>query len=170
MNPNRTIRLEKLTFNIGAGKEQAVLEKGVKLIEYVTGIAPVRTKATKRIPAWGLRPGLPIGCKLTLRGKEIKDFVRRLLKAKNNALGQNNFDKHGNIAFGINEYIDIEGVKYNPEIGLMGLQVCITLTRNGYRIKRRRIKQKSLPEKQIINKQEAIEFVKKEFGTKVEEV
>ncbi|MFH1439899.1 MAG: 50S ribosomal protein L5 [Candidatus Woesearchaeota archaeon] len=169
MNPNRKIKIEKITLNIGAGKDQGLLDKGVKLIKYVTGIEPMKTKTTKRIPAWGLRPGLPIGCKLTLRGKNMRDFVVRFLKAKNNILKLNNFDADGNIAFGVEEYIDVPGVKYNPELGLMGFQVCFTVSRNGYRVKNRKIKKKSISLKHKVTKEESVEFIKSEFGIKVED-
>ncbi len=170
-NPNKEIKIEKITFNFGAGKDQSMLEKGVKLIEYLTGVAPVKTKASKRIPAWGLRPGLPIGCKLTIREKaKVDDFIRRFLKAKSNNLKKSNFDHHGNVAFGVHEYIDIGGVKYNPELGLMGLQFCITLARNGYRVKKRKImKLKSLPAHHQITQDEAIEFMKQKYNVTVEE-
>ena len=169
MNPNKQIQIEKVTLNFGAGKDQKLLEKGVELIKYITGTNPVKTKATKRIPGWGLRPGLPIGCKITIRSKDKVDYVKRFLKAKADILKRNNFDKHGNIAFGVHEYIDIEGVEYNPDLGLIGLQICVTLKRNGYRIKKRKSLKRSIPKNHQITQDEAIEFVKKEFNVKVEE-
>ncbi|MBT4540323.1 50S ribosomal protein L5 [Candidatus Woesearchaeota archaeon] len=169
MNVNKQIQIEKITLNFGAGKDQSMLEKGMKLIEYITGIKPIKTKATKRIPGWGLRPGLPIGCKLTIRDKTKADYVKRFLKAKADILKQSNFDQHGNIAFGVHEYIDIDGVEYNPDLGLIGLQICITLKRNGYRIKKRKIMKRSIPKTHQITQEESIEFMKKEFNVKVEE-
>ncbi|MBW2996078.1 50S ribosomal protein L5 [Candidatus Woesearchaeota archaeon] len=169
MNPMRNIRIEKITLNIGTGKEQPRLEKGMNLLKTITGIAPVKTTATKRIPGWGLRPGLPIGCKLTLRKKAAKQLLIRLLEAKDNILSPNQFDSNGNLAFGLAEYIDIPDVKYDPEIGMMGLEVCITLERPGFRVKRRKLKQKKIPVKHKITKQEAIDFMSKEFNIKVGE-
>lgn len=169
MNQNKNIKIEKITFNLGAGKDQNLLEKGMKLIEYMTGVKPIKTTAKKRIPVWGLRPGLPIGCKLTLRGKDKIELLARLLKAKNNALNRSNFDQQGNISFGIHEYIDVPDVKYNPDLGLLGFQVCVTLERNGYRIKKRRIMTKQLPKRHVITQDEGIEFIKKQFNIKVEE-
>jgi len=67
MNPMKVIRIEKITLNIGAGKDQNRLDKAKILLKHVTGIEPVKTVTKKRIPNWGLRPGLPIGCKITLR-------------------------------------------------------------------------------------------------------
>lgn len=164
MNPMRNIRIEKLTLNIGSGKDQTKLEKGVQLLKAVTGIEPVKTITNKRIAAWGLRPGLPIGCKITLRKTPARQLITRLLAAKENTLQETNFDETGNISFGIHEYIDIPGVKYNPAIGMLGLQVCITLERPGYRIKRRRKSPTKIPKKHTIAKQEAMQYMQTQFG------
>src|SRR3989344_1330891 len=169
MNSMRQISIEKVTLNIGAGKDQAKLEKGVKLINSIAGKMPVKTYTKKRIQEWGLRPGLAIGCKLTLRKDYAEEILKRLLESKDNALGEGNFDGEGNISFGINEYIDIPGVKYDPDIGIMGLQVCITLKRNGFRIKRRAIKQCAIPQKHRIKKEDAIDFLKNIFNLKISE-
>ena len=168
-NLMRNIKIEKITLNIGAGKDQAKLEKGVKLLKNITGINPIKTITQKRIAGWGLRPGLPIGCKLTLRGKVARDILVRLLDAKENRLNERQFDNIGNVAFGIREYIDIPGAKYDPEIGVMGLEVCVTLERNGFRIKKRKLKNKKISSRHRIMKEEAIEFMKKEFNVKMGE-
>ena len=91
MNPMRNIRIGKVTLNVGAGKEQTKLEKGILLLKHITGINPVKTFTNKRIPTWGLRPGLPIGCKLTLRGKSAKEMLIRLLSAKDNTLNERQY-------------------------------------------------------------------------------
>ena len=169
MNPMREIRVEKVTLNIGAGKDQNVLEKGVKLLKNLTGVAPIKTTTQKRIAAWGLRPGLPIGCKITLRKKKGEEMLSRALDAKDFLLKKNQFDENGNLAFGVPEYIDIKDAKYDPEIGMMGLEVCVTLERPGYRIKRRRLQQKKIPFKHRISKLEAIEYMKNRFNVKFEE-
>ena len=167
MNSMKKIRIEKLTLNIGSGKEQNILDKGMKLIKNITGRTPVKTITQKRIPGWGLRPGLPIGCKLTLRRKKAEELLLRLLDAKSFTLNEKQFDLFGNISFGIPEYIDIKDAKYDPEIGIMGLQACVTLERPGFRIRKRKIKQKKVPLKHRIKKQEAIEFMKKKYNIKM---
>lgn len=167
MNQMRNIRIEKLTLNIGAGKEQAKLEKGIKLIKSVAGVEPIKTFTNKRIPTWGLRPGLPIGCKLTLRKGKAKELLKKLLDAIDFRLKPSNFDENGSVAFGIHEYIDIPGVNYDPEIGIMGLEVCVTLERPGFRVRRRKLKQKKIPSRHKIKKEEAIDFMKKGFNVKV---
>ena len=169
MNSMKQISVEKVTLNIGAGNDQTKLEKGVKLIGNITGYKPVKTFTKKRIQEWGLRPGLPIGCKLTLRKESAIDLLKRLLEAKDNTLYVSNVDNEGNVSFGINEYIDIPGVKYDPDVGIMGLQVCITLKRNGFRIKHRAIKRCTIPRKHRIKKEEAIDFLKNTFNLKISE-
>lgn len=165
----RRIKVGKLTLNIGAGKDSQLLEKGVKLLEQLTGVPPVKTITQKRIPNWNLRPGLPIGCKVTLRGEDAEKVIARLLTAKENRLQDRNYDDAGNISFGIPEYIDIEGSKYDPAIGIIGLQACITLTRPGYRVKNRRIRSASLGKRHVIRKQEAVMFMNERFKTALEE-
>ena len=169
MNAMKQISVEKVTLNIGAGKDQARLEKGIKLINSIAGHNPVRTFAKKRIQEWGLRPGLPIGCKLTLRKKEALELLKRLFEAKDNTLQVSNLDNEGNISFGINEYIDIPGVKYDPDIGIMGLQVCITLKRSGFRVKSRALKRHAIPRKHRVKREDAIDFMKNMFNLKVGE-
>jgi len=163
----REIRIEKVTLNIGAGKDQARLDKGIMLLSTIANMTPVKTITKKRIQEWGLRPGLPIGCKLTLRKDKAAKILPRLLEAVDNTLRDQNFDNDGNIAFGIHEYIEIPEVKYDPRIGIMGLQVCVTLERPGYRIKRRKILTRKIPFKHRIAKQEAIDFMNKNFNVKV---
>ena len=168
-NPMRNIRIEKVTLNIGAGKDQKMLEKGQTLLKNITGIDPVTTKTEKRIASWGLRPGLPVGCKLTLRGPEAEKLLKRLIEAKDNQLNNNNFDGSGNIAFGIHEYIEIPGVEYDPQIGVIGLQVCISLERPGFRIKKKRIRKAKVGKAHRITKDESIAFMKSNFKISMEE-
>lgn len=168
-NAMRAIRVEKLTLNIGAGKNPAKLDKGIKLLKSITGVEPVKTFSRKRIPAWGLRPGLPIGCKLTLRKQAAYELLPRLLRARDNKLLATQFDNAGNVSFGIPEYVDIPNIKYDPDIGIMGFEVCVTLQRNGYRIKRRRIRRTDVPSTHTINRVDAMSFLHKQFDTVISE-
>jgi large subunit ribosomal protein L5 len=165
----RTIKIEKVTLNVGAGKDQNKLDKAKILLKHITGIEPVKTVTNKRIPTWGIRPGLPIGCKLTLRKEKAAELLKQLLEAKDNVLKESQFDERGNISFGIHEYIDIPNVKYEPKIGMMGFQICITLERPGFRIKKRSLKKTKVSKRHNITKQESIEFMKKEFSIKIGE-
>ncbi|MBI4143685.1 50S ribosomal protein L5 [Candidatus Woesearchaeota archaeon] len=168
MNPMKKLKVEKVTLNFGAGKDQARLEKGIKIIKSITGKDPLKTITEKRIPVWGVRPGLPIGAKITLRKKEAQELIKRLLAAKENKLKESNFDTKGSISFGIQEYIDIPGTKYDPAIGVLGLQACITLERAGFRVKKRRLKPSKIGKAHQIQKEEAKKFLQESFNIKVE--
>lgn len=164
-NIMKNIRIEKITLNIGAGKNEELLKKGLKLLNKITSTKPVETKTRKRIPGWGLRPGLAIGCKVTTRN-DCEKLLKRLLAAKDNALDQGNFDNQGNFSFGIPEYIDIGGLEYDPELRIMGLEVAVTLERPGFRVKQRALKTASVGKNHQISKAEAISFVK-QLGVEV---
>lgn len=168
-NVMKEIRIEKLTLNIGAGKDQTLLEKGLKLLKSMTGMTPIKTVTNKRIPTWGLRPGLPIGCKVTLRGKKAAELLKRLLESKANKLKESQFDDYGNIAFGIPEYIDIPDAKYDPEIGIIGLEACVTLERPGFRIKKRNLCKGKIAKGHQIKKEDAINFMTSNFKIKMGE-
>lgn len=169
MNIMQKARIEKVTLNVGAGKDQNKLSKGVTVLKMLTGIEPVKTKTQLRVPSWGLRPGLPIGCKLTLRGEKARELLKRLIEAKDNILLPSYFDQAGNISFGIAEYIDIPGTKYDPKIGVIGLQVCVTLEKPGYRVKKRRIMPRKISKKHTVTKEEAMSFMTDEFKIKIGE-
>ena len=164
MNQVKTLRIDKVTLNFGAGKDQQRLEKGMQLIKMITGKDAVKTTTQARIPGWGLRPGLPIGLKLTLRGQEAEDVVKRLLEARENRLKESCVDNYGNVSFGLSEYIDIPGVKYDPKIGVIGLQASITLTRPGYRVMRRKLKTTAIGKTHRVNKEEAKAFMEEHFS------
>ncbi|MBN2368542.1 50S ribosomal protein L5 [Candidatus Woesearchaeota archaeon] len=165
----RQIRIEKLTLNIGAGTNQDTLKKGMKLLKNLTGKDLVKTISQKRIPSWGVRPGLPVGCKTILRGEEAEKILIRLIAAKDNKLNESCFDSQGNVAFGIHEYIDVPDLNYDPSIGIMGFQVCVTLSRPGYRVKYRKKLNRKLGKGHIITKEESIAFFKQKFGISLNE-
>jgi len=165
-NNMKNIRIAKITLNIGSGKNEDMLKKGLKLLAKLSTVKPVKTISNKRIPTWGLRPGLEIGCKVTIRDG-TKELLKRLLVAKENILSLKNFDNSGNFSFGIPEYIDIEGLEYDPDLKVMGLEAAVTLERPGYRVKKRKIKSSSVGKTHQVSKEDAIAFVK-ELGVEVQ--
>ena len=136
----------------------------MKLLERITGAKPISTITNKRIPTWNLRPGLPVGCKVTVR-KNTTELLNRLLQGVDNQLSKRQINP-GTFAFGIKEYIEIPGLKYDPELKVLGLEVTVTLERKGYRIKRRRIKPKKIGKTHQITKEETLDFLKNDFDVK----
>ena len=163
------IQLGKVTVNIGVGASGEALEKAGKLLEKICEQKPVRTVSKSRIPGWGLRKKQPIGVKVTLRGKKARDFVNTVVEAKDRVLRPKQFDENGNFAFGISEYIDVPGLKYDPEIGIYGFDVCVTLEKKGYRIHKRKRMKRKVPISHKLTKAEAIEWVEKNLNIKVTE-
>jgi large subunit ribosomal protein L5 len=168
MNPMQKPGIEKVTVNMGVGQAGEELNKAQQILEKITGVKAVRTKCKVKQPLWGIREGLTIGIKTTLRGEKAEEFLKKALQAKDNTLRVKNFDQTGNFAFGINEYIDLAGIKYDPQLGIRGFDVVVTMNKPGYRIKRRKIAKKKLPLKHRVKKDETIGFVKEKFGVEIE--
>ena len=164
----REVKIEKLVLNIGTKGDVEQLKKAVTLLGSISGKKVVETHAKKRLAAWKIRPGLPIGAKVTLRGKDAKELLIRLLSAVDNNLNPKCFTENG-FSFGIAEYIDIPEVKYDPKVGIIGLDVCVTLKRAGYRIKQRRILKKKIHKRHTITKQDAMAFAQEKFKVKTDD-
>jgi len=168
-NLMRQIKIEKITLNIGVGQPGEKLDKAVILLQSITGQKPIKTRTMKRIPTWGLRPRLEIGCKVTIRGKKAEILLNRLLEAVDRTLPDKNFDMLGNISFGIPEYIDIPQVSYNPDIGIIGLEAAVTFQRCGYRIAKRRYKKTSIGPKHKISKEDTLNYLTTKFKVRLKQ-
>ncbi|KAG2475475.1 MAG: hypothetical protein NPMRTH5_1530001 [Nitrosopumilales archaeon] len=93
--------------------------------------------------------------------------MKRLFEAKGNEAKAKSFDNFGNYSFGMKEHIDIPGVKYDPQIGILGLDIAITLSRPGFNIRFRSKHKSKIGKSHIITKKEAQDFLTEEFGIQV---
>lgn len=168
MNPMEQVRINKATVNIGVGQGGEELVRAEKLLTNITGQKPVRTFSKVTNPEFGIRKRQPIGCKVTLRKQKAVDTVKLILEGIDRKISASQFDKQGNVSFGIHEHIDIPGMRYDPEIGIFGMDVAITFEKPGYRIKRRKIQNKKIPTKHQITKEETMEFMKETFQVNLE--
>lgn len=160
-NSMREIKIEKVVLSVGGIGEY--LEKGVKLLKMLTGKNPAKTKSRKRIPSLSVRPGLEIGTVVTLR-RDYDDLLRKLLITVDNTLKRKQMSEN-NFSFGIKEYIEIPGVEYQREIGIIGFDVTIVFKRAGRRVKLKKIKQGRIPKRQVITREEIIKFMEDNFQT-----
>ncbi|MCC7552823.1 50S ribosomal protein L5 [Candidatus Micrarchaeota archaeon] len=162
------ILVEKVTLNIGAGEGGQKLENAKLLLERLSGRKAIKTLSKTRNPVFHIKKGDPIGVKVTLRGKLAEDILKKSLKAAENKISKKSIDKFGNFSFGVKEYIDYPGIKYDPTIGIIGFDVCVTLKRKGTRIEKRRIKQTKIGKKHKIKKEESINFIKEKYNINIE--
>lgn len=166
-NPMIKPKIEKVVVNISVGKPGEPLEKATKVLKDLTGQTPCKRKAKKSIRDFGIRRGEPMACIVTLRKEKALEFLKKVLPVIDNKLSKGSFDQYGNVSFGIKEHIEIRGVKYDPEIGIFGMDVCISLSRPGYRVKNRRRKKAKIGSKHILKPEEAMVFVKDSLGVEV---
>ncbi len=163
-NPMLKPRIEKVVVNMSVGKSGEPLEKAAKVLEQVTGQKPCKRKAKKTIRDFGIRKGEPIACLVTLRDENAIDFLKRALQAVESRISKDRFDQYGNFSFGIKEHIDIPGTKYIPELGIHGMDISVVISRLGQRVKLRHRAKSKVGVKQRLTPEEAMAFVKDEFG------
>ncbi|MGQ9530394.1 MAG: 50S ribosomal protein L5 [Candidatus Bathycorpusculaceae bacterium] len=166
-NPTLKPKIEKVVVNISVGKSGDPLEKAAKVLKELTGQTPCKRKAKKTIRDFGIRRGEPISCIVTLRKQRAMEFLKKVLPVIDNKISKEKFDREGNFSFGIKEHIEISGVKYDPEIGIFGMDVCVSLSRPGYRVKNRRKGKAQIGSKHILTPQEAMVFVKDNLGVEI---
>jgi len=162
----KRIGIDKIVVNIGVGKSGEPVERAKHALEELTGKKPAVRGARENVRDFGIHKGEPIGAIVTLRRYDALEFLKRVLESKGNLLKASSFDTYGNISLGIREHIDIPGTKYNPDIGIFGMDICVSVTRPGYRIARKR-NPKKIGKHHRISKEESIGFFKKKFGVEV---
>ncbi len=152
---------------MGVGKSGDVINIARKALDQISGKKSSARNAKETQRDWGVRKGEPIGAAVTVRGKDAIELAKRLFEAKGNRVNGKSFDNFGNYSFGIKEHIDIPGVKYDPQIGILGLGISITLTRPGYGIRTRSKHKAKVGKKHFIKNQEAKDYLLKEFGVTI---
>ena len=130
-------KIEKITLNMGVGDAVAnkkLIDHAVDDLTKISGQKPVVTLTKKSEANFKIRQGWPIGCKVTLRGKNMYDFLYRLVavvlpKVRDfRGLNKKSFDGRGNFSFGIREQIAFESINYDTIDTIRGLDVCISTT------------------------------------------
>jgi large subunit ribosomal protein L5 len=160
-------RLAKVTVNIALGESGERLEKAYNLLYELTGQKPVRRAAKRTIRQFGIRRGENIAVMVTLRGERAINFLKRALEAVGWKIKASSFDEFGNVGFGIREHIQIPGTRYDPRVGIFGMDVILTIERPGYRVARRRRARSKIPRRHRLNKEESMVYLAKEFGVKI---
>ncbi|KON33341.1 MAG: 50S ribosomal protein L5 [miscellaneous Crenarchaeota group-6 archaeon AD8-1] len=153
-------RIEKIVVNLNVGKSGSPLENAFNVLLDLTGQKPAKRKAKKTIRDFGIRQGEPISCVVTLRKQAAIDFLKKVLPVVDNKLSQSSFDKQGNFSFGLKEHIEIVGVKYDPTVGIFGMDICVSINRPGNRVKTRRKHKTHIGNKHLLSPDDSIAFIK----------
>ena len=163
------IKISKVVINIGVGKSGEPLEKAKSIIREICEQTPVTTFAKKALRELGIQKNTPIGVKTTIRKEIAHETLKKLLIACDNRVPKRSFDRTGNFSFGVKEHIEIPGTKYNPDLGIWGMDVCVALEKIGYGVKRRKIRPSVVGKRQQITKDEAINYATEKLGIIVDE-
>jgi len=169
MNAMRQIHIEKVTVNIGVGEAGERLVKAQKVLEMVTGQKSVQTKSKNVNRDLGIRVGMPLGCKVTLRGDIAEEFLQRALPIREGKIYAYSFDREGNMSFGISDYTDFDGMKYDPDIGIFGMDISVVLRRTGNRITQRALVKRKIPKSHRVDRDEAIQYMSENYEIEVVE-
>ena len=167
-NPMRKIRVAKVVVNIGLGKSGEAIERGKKVLEQVTGQTPAQTRAKRSVRDFGIHKGEPIGVMVTVRGDGTTPLIEKLLAAREKKIPGSSFDSRGSVSFGIKEHIEIPGIRYDPAIGILGMNVSILLERPGFSVARRNRRTSRVGKGHLVGREEAIQYFKDNFGVVVQ--
>jgi ribosomal protein L5 len=165
-NAMRAPVLEKVVLNCGGTAEK--LEKSVRLLGLITKRKIKEITSQKRIPSFGVRPGLKTGCMVTIRGPEKEALLKRLFGAVGNKILKKKIEEN-HFSFGIKEYLEIPDMEYQRDIGILGLDVTAVFKRKGKRVGLKKIKSGKVPVKQNVTPEEIISYLQNKLQINVEE-
>jgi large subunit ribosomal protein L5 len=136
-NPMEVPRITKITVNMGVGEavaDRKVMDAALGDLAKITGQKPIICKAKKAIATFKVREGLPIGCKVTLRGARMYEFLDRLISVAMprirdfRGVSPRGFDGRGNYSMGVREQIIFPEIQYDTVDQLRGMDITITTT------------------------------------------
>ena len=169
-NPMLSPEITKVTVNISVGEGGRRLQLAEKVLEVLTGMTPSRTLSPKTNRDLGTRKGAPIGCKVTIRDSEkVQSFLKDAFWVREHTLPSYNFDSSGNLSFGISDYTDFPDQKYDPDIGIFGMDVNVVLERPGHRVSRRRRRKSKVSMPHRVGREESKEWFTEKFELKIVE-
>ncbi len=166
-NPHRVVRVIKVVVNAGVGESGDPRTKAEKVLQMVTRQKPVATRSHSTNRDFGIRQGQEIGAKVTLRGDAALEFLQRAFEARDRQFDIDSIDRNGNFSFGIADYTDFSGMKYDPAIGIHGMDIAVEMGRTGHRIRNRRLQARPLPKSLRSTREETRAFLVAQLGVTI---
>lgn len=157
-------KIGAIILNVSLGVAGTPLERAKSIISTLTDQVPTETIAKQTWRSFGIRKDQPVGIKVTLRGQKAYELLLRLIHAKDYRIKARSIDRFGNFGFGISEHIDIPGMSYDPNLGIIGMDVIVQMERVGYRVKKRSYRRTSIGKKHYLSQVETKIFLKENYG------
>jgi large subunit ribosomal protein L11e len=148
--------------DISVGESGDRLTRASKVLEQLTGQTPVTSKARYTVRTFSIRRNEKIAVHVTIRGPKAEEILERGLKVKEYELRRKNFSDTGNFGFGIQEHIDL-GARYDPGIGIFGMDFYVVMGRPGARVARRRQQKTRIGFSHRIRKEDTMAWFKQRF-------